>query len=416
MTPVLRITAPSASLTLGLGLLTLVALGCQSEQLGRMGDDTPLSDRASDLQGLPLRPVWRRQPRPTSHTTSRGQERAGAAYDRAGNRLYIGSTDGWFGCLRATDGATIWETHITGGVRGHAVLHRGRVYVGTDAGNLVALNAYTGKQEWAYRVQGAITQPPVFDHSTVFFVDGSNAVYALSASSGAWKWQHRREAPARFSVAGESGVTVADGRVHLGFSDGTLLTLSADDGAVLWSRDLAEKGVEFRDVDATPVLIGGTLFSASLAGGLYALDPATGIPRWRRTMTNVVALQRFDGDLIASRATGEIHRIDPTTGATKWRTAIGGKAGPPGHIVPLGSALTFAVPRGGLYVLDGATGRPRGRFRPGSGIEGRPTTGADGRLFIMSEAGILYAFAPDERWIRVGPTHPLSASPGRGLR
>ncbi len=400
---------------IALVVATLLGPGCQGDRVGRMGDATPMSDRASDLQTLPLRPLWRTHPDADHLTSVRGQERAGAAYDHANNRLFIGSTDGHFRCLRASDGHVLWKTEIAGGVRSHAILHRGLVYVGSDSGNLVALRADTGETAWTYRVQGAITEPPTIHASTVYFVDGTNAVYALGARNGAWKWQHRREQPARFAVAGESGITVADDRVYVGFSDGNLMAFSATDGAVLWTRNLAENAPEFRDVDATPTVIGDTLYAASLAGGVYALDPVTGKPRWRRSLTNVVQLSAYEGDLLVSRANGEIHRLAPKTGVSQWRVDLGAAAGPPGPIVPLGNRLTFTVPRGGLYILDGATGRPQGRFRPGGDVSARPTTGKDGRLFLLSQAGVLYAFGANESWIKPKPTHPLSSSPGRGL-
>ena len=381
-----------------------------------MGDATPMSDRASDLQTLPLRPLWRIHPDPNRLSSASGQEQAGGAYDPSTNRLFIGSMQGYFRCLRASDGQELWRTPISGGVRGAAVLNRGRVYFGSDSGHLIALDANTGSEIWKYRVQGAITEPPVIDGSTLYFVDGTNAVYALGTLSGAWKWQHRREQPARFAVAGESGITVADGRVYVGFSDGHLLAFAATDGAVLWDTDLAKGAVEFRDVDATPALVGGTLFAASLAGGIYGLDPATGKLRWRQSeMTNVVQLRAYDEDLLVARANGEIFRFDPKSGAPRWRVDLGRAGGPPSAFIPLGEALTLTVPRGGLYVLDAGTGQPLGRFRPGGGISARPAAGTDGRLFVMSRVGVLYAFGASANGHTPQPTFPLSTGPGRGL-
>ncbi|MSU64521.1 MAG: Pyrrolo-quinoline quinone [Opitutus sp.] len=87
---------------------------------------------------------------------------------------------------------------------------------------------------------------------------------------------------------------IADGRVYVGTSQGTLHCLSADSGKELWRFDT--KGA----ITAAPAVSGARTFLSSTDGVLYALDSATGAEAWRFTVEDKISA----GAIVVPNPTG----------------------------------------------------------------------------------------------------------------
>lgn len=374
----------------------LVALGfglaaCGAAMPGGAGDDTPLSGLSRNVEPVSVKPRWRLALSEGPVYRLRPHELATPAYSETLDRIVVGSSSGEVVAAYAGNGAVAWRRNMGGGISSTPVFDGRRVLLGTDDGQLVCLDGDSGDERWHYGVQGAVQQPPVLLGDVAVFVDGTNSVYAVGRADGAWRWQYRRTAPADFALAGEAP-PVSDGkRVYAGFSDGHLVALDARDGAVSWTRDLAPEHDRFQDVDAAPVLIGSTLFAASAATGVYALRPDDGTVLFTVPVAGVNRLVEHDGALIASVDRGEVWRI-ATDGRVEWRTRLPG--GAPSAAVTLGGVLGVSMSQGALHFLRGRDGRPLQRFFPGQGLAAAPGVGVDGGLYVLSNAGILYAFRP----------------------
>ncbi len=406
------IRSVAGPLTALVGALALVGCGTA---FGVAGDETPLTGRTKNMQAVPIDPIWRVDLAPSGVTRKDGQQLAAAAYDPQGGRVWVGSADrAWFYAFRASDGHLLWKTPLPGGTSGRAIFDDGQVVVGSDGGEVVSFAGATGEVKWRYSVPGAVVAAPEVSGDTLLVVDGTNAIYALDRRSGAWRWQYRREAPGRFALYGEAPPTVVGGRVHVGFSDGVLVTLSSKDGAVLWTRDLAPEAEQFEDIDARAVVIDGTLYAASVAGGLYALRPATGEVVWTRTVRGVVVMRGYHGDLFAGIDQGAIVRIDPETGRARWRVKLPEHDGSPTAIEPMGKLLAVSTATGALRLIDARSGRPVWHFAPGGGFMAPATVGRDGSLFALANAGKFFAFRPGALLPPLPPVNPLATGSGRG--
>lgn len=381
----------------GLGALALLAslclFGCGAEPtaFGRAGDAVPLTgmDRTREVAGLV--PSWRRALYQPDIFRAVRHQFGGVAHDPANDRVAVVTADGVLYCLRASNGDLIWRTTLGGGGGGRAWFRGDRLFLGTDDGRMLALRPDNGRKIWSYSVQGAITRGPVFSGESMYFVDGDNAVYALKHATGEWQWQYRRQAPAEFALQGEARPTVADGRVHVGFSDGYLVTLNAKDGAVLWARDLAPEHERFQDVDAPAAVINGRLYAASSAAGIYALDPQTGDILWSTPISGTVQLIGYEEDIVVGLDEGQVLRLRGIDGFVMWRTRFGRASGAPGEPVLLGDDVLVAFTKGGLHTLSVNDGRPKNHFTPGNGIHAPITVGRDGQVFFISDGGVVYA-------------------------
>lgn len=94
--------------------------------------------------------------------------------------------------LRAFDpgGGVIWEFAADGMIAAEPVVASGRIYFGTADRRFYCLRAATGKVLWARRLQGAPLQPAVAEGGTVAVAASNSVVYVLSVRGGsilAWE-------------------------------------------------------------------------------------------------------------------------------------------------------------------------------------------------------------------------------------
>ncbi len=323
-----------------------------------------------------------------SHTA---QEFAAPAIAREGRveLVVVGSQGGTLRALRERDGRVAWRRSI-GSTSAQALIHRARVYLGTDDGALVALDAWNGTELWRHATSGAILHAPVLSGSLLHVATDADQVITVELGSGKRLWQHGRETPDEFSLRGHAGITTDGERVFCGFSDGQLVALSAQTGAVLWERSLAGTERRFVDVDATPLLAHGALYAASATGGLYALDPADGTIRWQTAISGVTGLAADADALYVAAAETGLHAI-ATDGQVLWRQGLSG-AGDPSPPVVHGDLLFVTTAARGLFVVARKSGELFDAFDPGTGISASPVLVGD-RLYLHSNGGQLYAMS-----------------------
>ncbi len=312
--------------------------------------------------------------------------------------LYIGSARGWFYALRTSNGAVRWRKQL-GSVVTAPLVDRGMLYVGTNDGFLVALDAQTGQEKWRYQSRGPIGQTPSSTRDLIIFSNEADQVVAVDAITGKFKWQYKSETPEEYTLRGHAGVTIDGDLAYTGFSNGTLVALRRDTGSVAWSTSLKADADRFMDVDATPIVMEGTVYAASSSGGVYAIDKLTGLVKWRvpfwdasmpSSTGNVGGIASDGKTLYVSVADLGTYALD-LGGNIVWRVGARG-GGEPADPVIYSDVIVYSLASAGLFVADRKTGETLEYFDPGDGVSAQPTITGDGRLFVMSNRGILYAF------------------------
>jgi outer membrane protein assembly factor BamB len=300
--------------------------------------------------------------------------------------------------LRTATGQVRWKKQL-GAVSCAPLVHTGTLYVGTLDGFLLALDAQTGQEKWRYQSRGPIQQTPSSVGELVAFSNEADQVVALNAITGKFIWQYKAETPEEYTLRGHAGVASDGELLYTGFSNGTLAALRKDNGSIAWSTSLKAEAQRFVDVDATPLVIGSSVYAASSSGGVYALDKTTGLVRWRTPFYdaalpsatgNVGGLTSDGKTLYASVADLGTYAID-FAGNLKWRVGARG-GGEPATPVLFEDLVVYSLASDGLFIAERRTGKTLEYFDPGDGISAQPTIAADGRLYVMSNRGILYAF------------------------
>jgi outer membrane protein assembly factor BamB len=231
-------------------------------------------------------------------------------------------------------------------------------------------------------------------------VTGADAVAAIDAQTGARGWTYRRSPPGGISSSGHAGLLVNDGRLFTGFADGTAVCLDPTDGSVIWEQDTAaeyesadgqNEGHQAIDIDTTPVVVGDTVFMASQAVGLLALDKVGGARRWSNArLTGVTALGSDGRSLFASSLEAGVVKLDPFDGRVLWARDIEAGAVVNMQAISRDRMLVSSLDRG-LWVMRSTDGSVVDGLRPGRGIAAPISLTPDSRIFVHSNADIVYA-------------------------
>lgn len=336
----------------------------------------PLPVQPLDAQGEFSSPpvlTWQRRipgPRvPAAVHTERGTPVLDGAYIFAGS-----AADDALLVMDRSDGRLVRRLQALGPVQSAPRVDaaQNRVYFSDSAGGTHCYRISDGSLIWRHEGKSPILATPMVDGDQVFIANLDNVVTALNRSDGSFLWRHEQRVdrplagPQLYGAPTPTRAQVEQREVVLaGFSDGTLVSLDAQAGEVIWQRRVGE-GAWPDIIGATLELDGGDAKSIAVAGGfagpLLAIDPSTRSVRWRVDVGTGEAPIAGPDDpssgypmLYHGSADGSLRCIDSRSGEVKW-TWDSETQGALTRPVVTAAGLLVGSSSGGLYLVDPVTG------------------------------------------------------------
>jgi outer membrane protein assembly factor BamB len=333
----------------------------------------------------PVRVVhqWQTTPPPMETFGTERQEFAGALHIGAKDIIVVGDSKGGVVAYRGANGEVRWRAKVPGVVHAKPAYSEGYVYVPLLDGGVVALDVMTGEEVWAAGTDNSLEGTPLVSEGRLFVVDSGDVLYALDAMTGKELWRHAREFPGYFTIKGATTPVLIDGELLAGFSDGHLVSFVSETGEVVWDTDLSSGETEFADVDVSLIVEDDVVYTASYAGGLYAVDRVDGTVLWQRELKSTAWLHAMPEQLVTASSTGRILAFD-RSGKGVWGFRL--KENAPSSVTSYGPYVVTATAQGPVYVLDGPTGYPMFKWRGLAGIHAPLTFGAE-RIYLHTDAG-----------------------------
>lgn len=308
---------------------------------------------------------------------------------------YVGTREGRLFAVEAVSGDIRWARWLGARVSGGPSLGRdGRVYVGTDGGKVWCLDPGTGETVWKVGVSSEVMTAPTLAAGMVFVRTADDFLWALRGADGGTRWSYNVEGRS-LALRGASRPVFRRGTVFTGFSTGELVALKAGDGSPRWREAIATSSGRTElermvDVDASPVVVDGTVIAAAYQGGVVALEAASGQQLWKREISVHNDLAVAGSMVFVTTAKGTVMALDRDGGGTMWTQkglADAGALSPP---VVAGETVVVGDGEGRLTWLRRETGEVAGQLDLGpSGIHGPPLVLDGGWLLALTDQGVL---------------------------
>jgi len=139
---------------------------------------------------------------------------------------------------------------------------------------------------------------------------------------------------------------------------------------IVWEHRL-ERGF----FDASPIIVGNSVFIASSHAGMQAFDLQTGTPKWTYKPERDIAASAayFEGLIFVGDISGTLHALDADTGEKKWTFDTRGTIDNSPNIDVPTKRVIVGSQHGTLFALEAATGQLVWEYETGDQIRCFPS-------------------------------------------
>ncbi|MDB0044404.1 PQQ-like beta-propeller repeat protein [Planktomarina temperata] len=280
-----------------------------------------------------------------------------------------------------------------------------QLFVTTGFGTVVALDTASGAELWTQDLASYGGASPTVYDDLLYIAARDGAAWAIDTSNGRIKWQVAGPMVAA-SHTGGPGPAVSDKYAVFPFGTGDVLASFRKGGLRSWSSGLsgARLGLastQVRDLTGQPVIEGSSVYLASSAGRMAAVDLNTGLRIWTAKQGSQGHILVAGGAVFAVSDAGNLIRLSKDDGALIWSTplpkftkkSVKSRAKIHAHYGPIlaGGRLILASSDGLIRQFNPADGTLITTVDLPSGAASAPIV-VNGTLYVLSTKGDLLAF------------------------
>lgn len=316
------------------------------------------------------------------------------AADRKGTVKAVKASNGsevWSVNLAQKDG---WFSRISAQLSGGVAVSGGHVYVGSEKAQVFALNTSDGKVAWQTRVAGEALSRPVVSDGMVLIHTSNGQLQALNETDGAIKWTVNLDMPA-LSLRGESAPAIAFGAAIVGGDNGRVNAVMMQQGQLIWQQRISQATGpteidRLSDVDTTPVVINGVVYTLAYNGNLAALDLRSGQIMWKRELGSVNNFIVDGNRIYLVDQNDRVLALSTDGGVTQWTQAALLHRLLTSPVLYNGS-LVVADSEGYMHWMNPQDGQFTAQQKVDSSGFLTDPVAAEGKLLIQAKDGTLYA-------------------------
>ena len=280
-----------------------------------------------------------------------------------------------------------------------------QLFVTTGFGTVVALDTASGAELWTQDLASYGGASPTVYDDLLYIAARDGAAWAIDTSNGRIKWQVAGPTVAA-SHTGGPGPAVSDKYAVFPFGTGDVLASFRKGGLRSWSSGLsgARLGLastQVRDLTGQPVIEGSSVYLASSAGRMAAVDLNTGLRIWTAKQGSQGHILVAGAAVFAVGDAGNLIRLSKDDGALIWSTplpkftkkSVKSRAKIHAHYGPIlaGGRLILASSDGLIRQFNPADGTLITTVDLPSGAASAPIV-VNGTLYVLSTKGDLLAF------------------------
>ena len=280
-----------------------------------------------------------------------------------------------------------------------------QLFVTTGFGTVVALDTASGAELWTQDLASYGGASPTVYGDLLYIAARDGAAWAIDTSNGRIKWQVAGPTVAA-SHTGGPGPAVSEKYAVFPFGTGDVLASFRKGGLRSWSSGLsgARLGLastQVRDLTGQPVIEGSSVYLASSAGRMAAVDLNTGLRIWTAKQGSQGHILVAGGAVFAVSDAGNLIRLSKDDGALIWSTplpkftkkSVKSRAKIHAHYGPIlaGGRLILVSSDGLIRQFNPADGTLITTVDLPSGAASAPIV-VNGTLYVLNTKGDLLAF------------------------
>lgn len=217
--------------------------------------------------------------------------------------------------------AQLWRSGASARIGGISVAEK-KVFIGTENGDVIGLDVETGETIWHVKVPGEVLAAPSSSEGILVVNTGAGVLFGLDTRSGEQLWRHEGDTPP-LTLRGISEPVAANGGALVGTPTGKLQVTLLETGILAWETVIATAtgATELErivDIDTTPVLFGGTIYTVSFNGTLAAVELRSGRIIWKREYGSYRNLTIDGNRIFVVDNSSNIYALDRRNGVELW--------------------------------------------------------------------------------------------------
>lgn len=315
--------------------------------------------------------------------------------------LYVVDAEGLITAVEPLEGDRLWEwesdRYITAGLAGADNL----LFMAEEDGKLLAFDILTQAIVWEVQLSSESVVKPVLAKDVVVVQTIDGRLTAFGRKDGQKRWEYVSAAEPALTLRGNAVPVEFENTIIAGLSNGTVVSLSALTGELLWEQRVAlPKGrtelERLIDIDSALLMADGRLFAVAFQGRLVELDPFNGAVLWAVDTSSYADLGLGYNAVYLSTPDGDVRAFKRDGGARVWvNSELSYRY--LGAVLAWDAYILLPDFEGYMHVLTQAEGRIVGRFRPGSDEGIRvPAFVVDDIIYIYTNDGTLSAWRREQ--------------------
>jgi outer membrane protein assembly factor BamB len=314
-----------------------------------------------------------------------------------GDNIFAASENGTIIAVDIASGDVNWRRRLDTPVTGGVGAGDGVMMIGTQDAELLVLNQADGELIWRSPVSSEVLSPPETNGDIVVAQTVDGKLVALDRETGEQRWIYETTLPALTLRGTSKPVITPLGSVVAGFSNGTLVSVSAEDGVWRWEERVAVPEGEYDidrviDVDGDLLLDGNRILASSYQGNLMAFDVASGRIVWGMEASSYHGLDQGFGNIYYCSDSSHVIAVRDNTNDVVWENTdleYRSITAP----TAFNNYIVVADFEGYLHILSQIDGRIVGRTRiDNDGVRSNLLV-AGNRLFAFGNSGRLMALS-----------------------
>lgn len=330
--------------------------------------------------------------RPTWIAGSAGKALPGFRPAVTSDGIWVASANGSVRKLDPKDGKVQLEVKLDEKL-GAGVGSDGRlVVVVARDGKVIALDD-SGRRRWDRALQGEVISPPLVADSAVVVRTVDGRIIALDRDGGSVKWTFKRPMPA-LVLRQSAPMVLSDDTAFVGMPGAKVMALDLRLGAPRWETVIATpRGAteleRLVDVVGAPAVASGEVCAVAYQGKLACMRAEDGRIVWSRDIASASGLA-MAADVVVTVDGSDVIQAVKATGDALWKQDGYVRRGLSAPVI-VDDRILFTDRFGSLIALSLADGAPLAQLVLAGGKATAPPIVADEAVYIQTLGGRLIA-------------------------